>query len=254
MIPNQDSQEAISHRRRVKQLRKTIITLTLLLVPAILMTRHAILAERDVIREQMNFSARLTPTARREATAIARQVQNVEAQNESLRLAEEANGNLQEPDGNPETAALLAIRALNTAYSPQADGALVQAVDKLGTWQGSIGHTDQVVSVAFSPDGQTILTGSADHTARLWDVATGEKIRVFTGHTSSVNSVDFSPDGHWILTGSDDNTARIWETDWREFVEYACTRVFWDLTADERAQYGITDDTPTCPQSAEEGR
>jgi WD40 repeat protein len=73
------------------------------------------------------------------------------------------------------------------------------------------GHTDAVTSVAFSPDGTRILTGSSDKTARLWDVATGKTVATLDGHTSGVSLVAFSPDGARILTGSWDKTARLWD-------------------------------------------
>jgi sugar lactone lactonase YvrE len=73
------------------------------------------------------------------------------------------------------------------------------------------GHDGVVWSVAFSPDGARILTGSADGTARLWDAATGKELARLEGHTSVVSSVAFSPDGARILTSSNDKTARLWD-------------------------------------------
>src|SRR5207247_1162739 len=73
------------------------------------------------------------------------------------------------------------------------------------------GHSRGVDSVALSPDGRSVLTGSDDDTARLWDMATGREIRRFEGHSGLVYSVAFSPDGRSVLTGSEDKTARLWD-------------------------------------------
>jgi WD40 repeat protein len=69
-----------------------------------------------------------------------------------------------------------------------------------------------VFSVAFSPDGKTLASGSFDKTIRLWDVAKGQPIGVpLTGHTDKVFSVAFSPDGRTLASGSADNTIRLWD-------------------------------------------
>jgi WD40 repeat protein len=72
------------------------------------------------------------------------------------------------------------------------------------------GHTDWVKSVAFSPDGRFVLSGSEDQALRLWEVATGQEVHRFTGHTGGVWSVAFSPDGRYVLSGSYDQTLRLW--------------------------------------------
>jgi WD40 repeat protein/uncharacterized caspase-like protein len=73
-----------------------------------------------------------------------------------------------------------------------------------------IGHTDEVNSVAFSPEGRFALSGG-DNTLKLWDVASGSELRAFTGHTSLVRSVAFSPDGRFALSGGGDKTIKLWE-------------------------------------------
>ena len=72
------------------------------------------------------------------------------------------------------------------------------------------GHFDRVNSVAFSPDGNHVVSGSTDNTVHIWNVATGKSEAELKGHSGSVNSVTFSPDGSHIVSGSDDNTMCIW--------------------------------------------
>jgi WD40 repeat protein len=85
----------------------------------------------------------------------------------------------------------------------------------LGGWSGALGmclaHEGTVRGVAFSPDGQTVLTGSADGRAQLWDVATGQPRGQPLWHDDTVYAVAFSPDGKTVLTGSEDKTARRWD-------------------------------------------
>ena len=73
------------------------------------------------------------------------------------------------------------------------------------------GHGYSVTSVAFSPDGKLIVSGSWDHTVQLWDIQGNPIGQPFPGHEDSVTSVAISPDGKLIVSGSYDNTVRLWD-------------------------------------------
>ncbi len=69
----------------------------------------------------------------------------------------------------------------------------------------------EAFAVAFSPDGQTVISSSREKTLNLWNVATGQRIRTFSGHTDWVTSVAFSPDGKTVVSASNDKTLKLWE-------------------------------------------
>lgn len=104
-------------------------------------------------------------------------------------------------------------------YSP--DGSLLAVASSIGIWiydaetfQASTlltGHTMPVLSVAFSPDGRTFASASADGTLQIWDRVTGTHKRRLIAHKVDVNSVAFSPDERILASGSDDGTVLLWD-------------------------------------------
>ena len=75
------------------------------------------------------------------------------------------------------------------------------------------GHSEEVQSVSFSPDGKQIVSGSEDKTLKIWDAKTGKAVHTMRGHSDIVWSVSFSPDGKQIVSGSEDDTLKLWSWD-----------------------------------------
>jgi WD40 repeat protein/serine/threonine protein kinase len=107
--------------------------------------------------------------------------------------------------------------ATGSGRSAERDGHMV-GVGEARVWDVASGeviqaaprHARDIIAVAFTPDGQTLVTGSKDRTARFWDAATGAAIGGVIRHDGWVGALALTADGRALLTGSDDRTARLW--------------------------------------------
>ena len=108
------------------------------------------------------------------------------------------------------------------------------------------GHSQSVTSVAFSPDGRTLASGSSDNTIKLWEVATGRELRTFSGHLRFVTAVVFTDDGRTLASASWDKTVKLWDvTTGRELRTLAGHSSYIDslaFTADGRKLASGSDD------------
>ena len=86
-----------------------------------------------------------------------------------------------------------------------------QDVSKFKCLKTLYGHSYWIVSVAYSPDGKRIISGSGDKTIKIWDANIGRCLNSLEGHSGVVTSVAYSPDGTKIISGSRDNTIKIWD-------------------------------------------
>lgn len=74
------------------------------------------------------------------------------------------------------------------------------------------GHSKQVTTIAYSPDGKYIATAAEDNTAIIWDARTSKSVHLLRGHVENINSIDFSTDGKYAVTASSDKSAMLWDT------------------------------------------
>jgi len=231
-IALRESQQARRDRRR----RWTLVALVGGLVIAVVLAIMAVGARASAEHEAaVNHSLMLA--------ASAQQAQENGEVDLALALALEAVNMDQPPAESRRTLSSIALgpgtRAViaghsgsvrDVALSPDSRTALSGSCAELGSdgacSQGELilwdletetelrrfqGHTGWVNAVTFSPEGETILSGSGDDTLILWDVTAGVAIRRFDGHTDAVNSVIFGPEGQTALSGSEDATLILWD-------------------------------------------
>lgn len=152
------------------------------------------------------------------ATASAQIARNETLVSQSRFLAQEANARTNNNDAT--AGALLAIEALSEdnfgAPRPVTEEAVVslrRAMGQIRELAVLVGHSDHVLAAGFSPDGRRVLTASADKTARIWNIETGNVIATLRGHAASVSAATFNTDASKVLTCSEDGSIKVWDTD-----------------------------------------
>ncbi len=126
----------------------------------------------------------------------------------SRELAAAAIANL---DKDPERSVLLALHAVQEAYTQEAEEVLHLAVPHLRVLQTMVGHEDQVRLVDFSPDGSRLVTVGRDGTTLVWDTKSGQQLLQLVGHEGGIGQIAYSTDGSFIATASEDGTAKVWD-------------------------------------------
>ena len=110
-----------------------------------------------------------------------------------------------------------------------------------------LGHPGTVNSVAFSPDGRRIVSGSADGKVRLWDATTGAEQQALAGHSSTVRTVSFSPDGSLIASGSF-TSRRLWDA-----ASGADRHILWSLSSGPTENFAFSPDSCLLASSMHDG-
>ncbi|MEC4814820.1 MAG: AAA-like domain-containing protein [Scytonema sp. PMC 1069.18] len=100
----------------------------------------------------------------------------------------------------------------NTQIKSQIEKAVQQAAYEVTEYNRLSGHSNVITGLDFSPDGQTIASGSWDKTIKLWK-RDGTELNTLKGHNASVYKVKFSPDGQMLASSSADKTVKLWQRD-----------------------------------------
>jgi WD40 repeat protein len=145
----------------------------------------------------------------------------------------------------------------SVAFSPNGEYVVSSAKDAtIRVWPASAGAAGSRIlwqgdkpanSVAFSPDGRSLLVGSSGNGVELLDFASGSKAKAFTGHSAAVNSVAFLPDGVRFLSGSDDCTIRLWDSvSGLEQARMKASNTVYALAASSDGELAVSGDYGAC--------
>jgi len=167
--------------------------------------------------QQAEQQARQAEQQANAAQRLAEEQRNKALISQSLLLVERAKQATEK--GDATTGILLALEALPNSMSapnkPVVAEALIQLYEAVSQLENATlvltGHEGSVRYAEFSPDGQRIITASADKTARLWDANTGKQLAVLGHHKSAVEYAKFSPDGKQVVTSTKNKMGRVWD-------------------------------------------
>ncbi|MFD9195643.1 XRE family transcriptional regulator [Streptomyces phaeochromogenes] len=177
--------EQAATRRTTRRLRRLTVLLTVLLLTVSATTVYALRAQNTATRHR---NIALSQKVANQATALR--------------------------STNPALATQLSLAAYRLAPTTEARGSLLSTFTTPYATRLT-GHTNNVNAVAYRADSRTLVTGSNDNTARLWNTTDPHHPRpsaTLTGHTEKVSHAAFSSDGRTLATASWDDTARLWDT------------------------------------------
>jgi len=170
--------EAKSHPRRKQGWIWALGLISILLVAIVFAVQNS---------HQADLQATVVIQTQTQATAIA-QTTAIAQDRATATAAAWATATAQAWLATPETLNTLEIKLLKSIHA----------------------HGGRATSVAISPDGKLLASGSDDATIKLWDIAKGSLLFTLNSHTSYVWGLDFSPDGTVLASASDDNTIKLW--------------------------------------------
>ena len=157
----------------------------------------------------------------------------------SRELASAAVNNL---NVDPERSILLALQALSTTHTLEAENSLHRAIPASRIELTLAGHAAEVWGVTYNPDGTQLATSSWDGTIKLWESTSGLELLTLSGHAGPVFGLDYSPDGTRLATASADGTVKVWDVELGEtlFTLSDHGDLVFDVTFSPNGNYLVT--------------